>query len=134
MAIAALSILGAKLKIALTSVRSRVRESLAKRLILYILYFLLKLTYFLVKSVYRQFKKINKQNYDTLETTGTYFKIAFAVFIQNSTVIQKIVDIIFIQIGRIKVGSFLHFQSAPSFFYVGCMRKSKSNSHITLAA
>ena len=33
MAIAALSIFGAKLKIALTGVRSRVRESLAKRLI-----------------------------------------------------------------------------------------------------
>ena len=33
MAIAALSSFGAKLKIALTGVRSRVRESLAKRLI-----------------------------------------------------------------------------------------------------
>ena len=33
MEIAALSIFGAKLKIALTGVRSRVRESLAKRLI-----------------------------------------------------------------------------------------------------
>ena len=53
MAIAALSILGAKLKIALTSVRSRVRESLPKsaNLILLTLYFMLKLTYYLVKSV-----------------------------------------------------------------------------------
>ena len=33
MAITALSIFGAKLKVALTGVRSRVRESLAKRLI-----------------------------------------------------------------------------------------------------
>ena len=33
MAVAALSIFGAKLKMALTGVRSRVRESLAKRLI-----------------------------------------------------------------------------------------------------
>ena len=51
----------AKLKIALTGVRSIVRESLAKRtnLILLTLYFLLKLTYFLAKSVYRQFEKIN---------------------------------------------------------------------------
>ena len=52
---AALSIFDAKLKIALTGVRSRVRESLTKRLIT-TLYFLLKLTYFLVKSAYRQFK------------------------------------------------------------------------------
>ena len=58
-AIAALSIFGAKLKTALTGVRSRVRESLAKRanLILLTLSFLLKRTYFLVKSAYLQFKK-----------------------------------------------------------------------------
>ena len=55
MAIVGSSIFGAKLKIALTDVRSRVRESLAKRLIeLFLtLYFLLNLTYLLVKGTYR---------------------------------------------------------------------------------
>ena len=40
--------------------------------------------------------------------------------------------IIFIQIGRKNVWSFLHFRSAPLFFYAGRMRKSNSNSHTTL--
>ena len=66
MTIAALSIFGAKTKIALTSVRSRVRESLAKWLILLTLYFLLKLTYVLVKMLFDQ------QNYDTFDTPGTF--------------------------------------------------------------
>ena len=49
---------GAKPKIALTDVRSRVRESLAK--ILLSLYFcLLKLAYFLVKSFILQFRNLN---------------------------------------------------------------------------
>ena len=56
MAIAALSIFGVKLKKALTDVRSRVKESLAKRktanLIILTLSFSMKLTYFLVKSAY----------------------------------------------------------------------------------
>ena len=59
MAITALSIFGVKLKIVLTGVCSRVRESLAKRLIYFFYIFLLKLTYLLVKSAYRQFKKKN---------------------------------------------------------------------------
>ena len=51
--------LGVKLKIALTGVRNRIKESLAKRLIKYFLtlYSLLKLAYFFVKSAFRQFKK-----------------------------------------------------------------------------
>ena len=74
MPIAAWSIFGTQLKIALTGVHTRIRESIAKRLnwcaqlsygiprktadlILLTLYFLLKLTYILAKSAYRQFKK-----------------------------------------------------------------------------
>ena len=57
--IVALSIFGAKPKIALTGVRSIVRESLAKmaNLILLPVYFLLKLSNFLLKSAFRQFRK-----------------------------------------------------------------------------
>ena len=45
---------GSKLKIALTGVRSRIRESLAKtaNLILLTLYFLVKLTYVHIESAY----------------------------------------------------------------------------------
>ena len=53
-------IFSVKTNIALTAVRSRVRESLASHtanLILFTLYFLLKLTHFLVKSAFRQFMK-----------------------------------------------------------------------------
>ena len=59
MTIAALSIFGAKTKIALTGVRSRVREfpCIIDNLILLTLYFSLKLTHFLIKSAFRQFIK-----------------------------------------------------------------------------
>ena len=50
---------GAKLEIAVTGVRSRVRESLAEmaNLTLLTLHFLLKLAYFFVKSAFQQFRK-----------------------------------------------------------------------------
>ena len=73
MGIAALSIFGAKLKIALTGVRSRVRESLAKRLIEFLNSVLFAESYlFPCKKCLPTIKKINWQNYEILETTGTY--------------------------------------------------------------
>ena len=73
MTIAALSSFGAKLKIALTGVRSRVRESLAKRLIESFNSVLFAESYlFPCTKCLPTIKKINWQNYDELETTGTY--------------------------------------------------------------
>ena len=51
------------------------------------------------------------------------------MFILKNTIIQKFVDIIFIQIGRKQYGHFYIF----NHFYAGRMRISNSNSHITLS-
>ena len=50
------------------------------------------------------------------------------MFIPKITIIQKFVDIIFIQIGRKKSAAifFLHFRSAPLFCNASRMRKSNS--------
>ena len=85
--ISALSIFGAKIKIALTGVRSSVRKVLVcitDNQILLTLYFLLKLTHFLVKKCFPTIYKINRQNHDTIETSGTYLYLPLLLFIALS--------------------------------------------------
>lgn len=72
---AVLSILGAKTKIELTSVRTRVGKSPRKTAdqILLVYTFLVKLTHFYpCKKWFPTNQKINQQNYDTVKTAGTY--------------------------------------------------------------
>ena len=77
MMIAALSRFGSKLKIALTGVRSRVRESLTKRLIESFNSVLFAEFYFFpYTKCFPTIKKINWQNYDELKTTGTYLLLS----------------------------------------------------------
>ena len=70
---AAFSTFGAKSKIALTGVRSRVRESLTKRLIYYCYLFMLFTEIIDVRAqVLSDNLDKNQQNYDTFESQGTH--------------------------------------------------------------
>lgn len=57
----------------------------------------------------------------------------FRVQFENNTIIQKFVDLIFIQVERKTVLSFLHvlISTLVFFFYAGPMRMSNSNAHTT---
>ena len=72
MATVALSTFGAKTKIALTGVHSRVRESLTKPVNQYIL---LQLTHFLVKNAFRQFRKYISKIVIHLKLQDSTFKL-----------------------------------------------------------